>query len=384
MKRKQNEITKSTGSDFQNMLKLLQKKKLTVAVNNQMINEQQIKNSSSLIESTTATSVATNSVVGKCVLGMSGSFLNLNSSIINARLQEFLGLLDYDMHLLKVNDENMDYFNGTITILALSKYGLKCVIQSFIVKGVIHYNAAIIRLKSVDCDLKSSISIISSTPCQKWSDKQIVIAHYEENLDWIPSSWSKIAYIYNKSTASCVNTNTAMSDMKIKEDDNSSKQKNLNFFTEQLPNVGRESHTYLYHIISKYDQLADVTYFTQGHPFDHAPDFLELVEANVGVVEPFLFLGCQQTTIQNQNVSKYERSYPGIQAGFNRTISTLFGTSVTLPKITFSPGAIFCVQREKIYERSIEFYKTALNLLDHGSDPIEGYAFERLWREIFS
>jgi hypothetical protein len=37
-----------------------------------------------------------------------------------------------------------------------------------------------------------------------------------------------------------------------------------------LPNVGRESHTYLWHMAQRYDSLAPLTVFCQGHPFDHA------------------------------------------------------------------------------------------------------------------
>ncbi|HEX8832632.1 MAG TPA: DUF3431 domain-containing protein, partial [Abditibacteriaceae bacterium] len=40
-----------------------------------------------------------------------------------------------------------------------------------------------------------------------------------------------------------------------------------------LPNVGREAHTYLHHIITRYDTLAPLTVFCQGKPFDHAFDF---------------------------------------------------------------------------------------------------------------
>ncbi len=32
----------------------------------------------------------------------------------------------------------------------------------------------------------------------------------------------------------------------------------------QLPNVGRETHTYLHHIVSRYDSLADWTVFSQA------------------------------------------------------------------------------------------------------------------------
>ena len=38
---------------------------------------------------------------------------------------------------------------------------------------------------------------------------------------------------------------------------------------ERLPNVGRESHTYLHHIVANYDHLASVTVFTQGSISEH-------------------------------------------------------------------------------------------------------------------
>eukprot|EP01038_Epipyxis_sp_PR26KG_P013361 gene13361-17920_t len=119
-----------------------------------------------------------------------------------------------------------------------------------------------------------------------------------------------MVYIYSKgsSSSSCVEANnTTMSNVKIKKDDDFSTQNKLiNAFTEQLSNVGCESHTYLNHIISNYEQLADVTYFTQGHPFDHAPDFLGLVEANVGhrylckFVFPMLFSSNSKATFDPQ------------------------------------------------------------------------------------
>jgi len=39
----------------------------------------------------------------------------------------------------------------------------------------------------------------------------------------------------------------------------------------QLPNIGREAHTWLAHIEKYYDALADTTVFMQGDPFDHFP-----------------------------------------------------------------------------------------------------------------
>lgn len=36
-----------------------------------------------------------------------------------------------------------------------------------------------------------------------------------------------------------------------------------------LPNIGREAHTYLTHILRRYDSLAAYTVFVQGAPFEH-------------------------------------------------------------------------------------------------------------------
>jgi hypothetical protein len=44
---------------------------------------------------------------------------------------------------------------------------------------------------------------------------------------------------------------------------------------EVLPNIGRESQTYAYHMSKYYESLEDYTCFIQGNPFDHDPKFYE-------------------------------------------------------------------------------------------------------------
>lgn len=41
-----------------------------------------------------------------------------------------------------------------------------------------------------------------------------------------------------------------------------------------LPNYGFEAHTYMHHIATNYDDLAELTLFLQGNPFIHAPNLL--------------------------------------------------------------------------------------------------------------
>ena len=76
---------------------------------------------------------------------------------------------------------------------------------------------------------------------------QIVVARYNEDVKWL-LPFKKITILYNKGTYDPL----------------------LQYFdTIKLPNVGRESHSYLYHIVTNYDQLADKTIFFQGKISDH-------------------------------------------------------------------------------------------------------------------
>jgi hypothetical protein len=88
----------------------------------------------------------------------------------------------------------------------------------------------------------------------------IVVARYNESIDWT-KSYNCI--IYNKGDP-IENTNTT---------------------TIPLPNVGREGHTYLHHIINHYDNLSDYTMFLQGNPFDHTP--LESILSSSEWKKPF-------------------------------------------------------------------------------------------------
>jgi len=78
--------------------------------------------------------------------------------------------------------------------------------------------------------------------------KDLIIARYNEDVDYLDDEIFQEfnIIIYNKGnplTLDCLNKNVKVID---------------------LPNVGREGHTHLYHIINNYDNLADVTMFIPG------------------------------------------------------------------------------------------------------------------------
>jgi hypothetical protein len=70
---------------------------------------------------------------------------------------------------------------------------------------------------------------------------EIVVAKYKEDVGWAASVERNVT-IYSKSGDSPY---------------------------IELPNIGREAGTYLYHMVDRYDDLADRTLFVQGAPHDH-------------------------------------------------------------------------------------------------------------------
>src|SRR5271156_5073791 len=87
----------------------------------------------------------------------------------------------------------------------------------------------------------------------------MVIARYKEPLNWLYEvDLSKInrIFIYNKSAHSVLL-------------DQNRFDKRIQITITNLPNVGRESHTYLYHLINNYCNISDRIIFTQAKFDDH-------------------------------------------------------------------------------------------------------------------
>jgi len=77
----------------------------------------------------------------------------------------------------------------------------------------------------------------------------IVVARYNENLEWTKQFSNVI--IYNKGESLTDDYNQIL-----------------------LDNVGREGHTYYKYIYDNYEKLEDYTIFLQGNPFDHSPNII--------------------------------------------------------------------------------------------------------------
>ena len=153
-----------------------------------------------------------------------------------------------------------------------------------------------------------------------------------------------------------------------------------------LPNIGREAHTYLHHLVERHDQLADVTVFVQGHPFDHAPDLHDrlraLADGSEGISD-FHWLGFLADTDDSRGHRLFvpwsknpERAELPLEA-FHQQI---FGEPGP-PTYRFFVGAQFAVTRQAAHRRSPDFYRQARGL--SADLPLAPHCFERCWDRIF-
>ena len=153
-----------------------------------------------------------------------------------------------------------------------------------------------------------------------------------------------------------------------------------------LPNIGREAHSYLHFILSRYETLCDVTVFCQGHPFDHAFDFhtmLRHIAETPATLGDFSWIGHIIDTddahghVLFRGWSKNDDGHELDMNGFHRA---LFGTAGPA-QYTFKLGAQFVVSKSCIRSRPLDFWERALQVATDFPDA--AHCFERSWDRVF-
>ena len=198
------------------------------------------------------------------------------------------------------------------------------------------------------------------------SDLEVVVARCNEALDWTGNVPAGVTVtIYNKGTLLSPSEYPG---------------------AINLQNIGNEPHTYLNHIITRYETLAPVTVFVQGRPFDHAHDLhkvLRGINSGTQKVESFLWLGFIIDTDDDRGrrlFVPWSKNIDGRELDIDGFHIRLFGVEAP-EKIVFRPGGQFIATSETIRRRSIDFYRKALELAV--TFPDAGHCFERLWDRIF-
>ena len=191
------------------------------------------------------------------------------------------------------------------------------------------------------------------------TSRELVVAVYEENINWLIER-KRQSEGFEKISAYCKSNRNDFD------------------FTAKLPNKGRESHTYIHHIIKNYDNLADFTTFVQGGPFFHFHlndnpnlEFFYLREMPTHDYNPlgdFAMTDCFGRPFSHWNVDLFpvwERLFEG-----------------NMPHKFFANfGAQFIVSRSIIQYRSLDFWKELQKM--HDEIDYLPWALEIMWFYIF-
>ena len=201
---------------------------------------------------------------------------------------------------------------------------------------------------------------------------EFVVAHYNEDMSWL-GRHADHCHVYDKGG------NLAA---------------NLSFKQwERLPNVGREAHTYLYHIITNYDHLADVTVFTQGSISEHPSNVYNDITQYVQDARRYGFSTKYYHHIQHwgrlSHIGKWKDELDrGVMKQANTTLGEfweiIFATPHPMHAEAAAFSAVFGVSRDRVHNHPKEFYQNIIQFLSYHSNPEEGHYMERLWGAIFT
>ena len=154
-----------------------------------------------------------------------------------------------------------------------------------------------------------------------------------------------------------------------------------------LPNVGREAHTYLHHLVEHYHELADLTVFVQGKPFDHVPDLHRRLRAwadGSERVEEFRWLGflAEEDDATGSRLFQAWSKNPDRHALDMRGFwSAVFAPAPAPETFVFFGGAHFAVTRAIVQRRPRAFYAQARAVA--AEFPEAAHCFERTWNHVF-
>lgn len=208
---------------------------------------------------------------------------------------------------------------------------------------------------------------------------EIVVAYYNEDLSWL-QNYITDCKIYAKGFVPTLSNNLRY---------------------EKLPNIGREGHTYLHHITTCYDQLADVTLFAQGRIDDHVAgsiDEIKAVSLNMDQSQVLTFPSTDTVSTEFICFDEWDgiqwQSHPSLDKWAAMDMkpaektpamyfAQIFGHGDVPLCIGYTSGAVFTVSRQLIQSYLVEFYEKLLDTMFLGCmkhiNPETGFYMERFW-----
>jgi len=203
------------------------------------------------------------------------------------------------------------------------------------------------------------------------SNLHIVIARYNESLDWLNTCLTphqrRAVWIYNKGPDSV--SIDGVPDSQI----------------QNLPNVGREAHTYLTHIIQQWDKLPKHVYFLQADPFPH----IEIQDTFDSVqtwferwTDQIINRGFSQNVNWDVHANDFHEPFTEQTPWtFGEWLEKNTGKKFGYPLMWFI-GACFGCSRNQIKYRTREYYEGLRDQL-MTIKPEVAYYLERAWFYVF-
>ena len=182
-------------------------------------------------------------------------------------------------------------------------------------------------------------------------DKRLIIARYNENLEWLKKYKDFKITVYNKGES--------LSDNKF-------------FNIINLENKGRESHTWLYHIVNNYYHLNEINIFLQGKiddlncmAYDNPNDYLREINkygfsvSRYGLLGPFHWDWNVRINKDIRYKKQWEKNeISRSKIGFRNFAKKLFPEIPLFVATSYS--GCFAVKKELIQQNDLLFYKKLL------------------------
>lgn len=217
-------------------------------------------------------------------------------------------------------------------------------------------------------------------------ETHLIVARYNEDISWLSQVSSSITLkLYNKGAQLFLHQHEILQrpDTQV----------------TNLPNMGRESDTYLRYIIENYTQLPEVCVFIQADYRAHYDKPISFIDSMLNHAKTYeysintlhIFEDTDMTWGRNWNKdwdgykdnwflhNNYQNGY---HITFGDWFEKLMGRDFPT-KVHVMPWGIFAVSRNRILSRPVEFYEQLLQVLRH-VDPIEGHFMERSWYYVFN
>ena len=154
------------------------------------------------------------------------------------------------------------------------------------------------------------------------------------------------------------------------------------------PNVGRDVHTFFYHLYNRYDTLSDITFFSQDDPFDHVHNYIDIINGDKKLwneqarqnIDGCWFFSYYDFVLCNKTGAPH---HPGVGLDI-LDLETLWNNifqNKCPNNFVFPSAGHFAITKEHAHVFSKEFYKKIVDILEN--QPNAPWELERLEPYIF-